>query len=183
MLAERLAGRGWLWTGGFVANILVLRVLRLRSGAGFLQYRDSPLHRVAGVVDASGTRSLAFSSRPQSASLSAGTKCFGARTPGVPWRNFCVGSEAADGRPFFAFINFFDASSTLLCSTGALRYHVFAEPSRTALRSAAFKMPDFPDLTADEIGVHPGPVRSGPLGTWTRSIRPYAGRAGSSAAF
>ena len=101
-IAEVLAARGYA-TGGFVAN---LTYTARTSGLdrGFMVYRDHPFSIELFLSSSSWMRKTALAIRPH----------FGVHGPEVGKSAAQVNSEflswlPSDGRPFFAFLNFFDA--------------------------------------------------------------------------
>ena len=101
-IAEVLAARGYA-TGGFVAN---LTYTSRTSGLdrGFMVYRDHPFSIELFLSSSSWMRKTAFAIRSH----------FGVHGPEVGKSAAQVNGEflswlPSDGRPFFAFLNFFDA--------------------------------------------------------------------------
>ncbi len=145
VLAEVLAGHGYV-TGGFVANIWYCAAGHGLE-RGFLQYRDYP--RTAWrVIEASALGRWLFEQTPVRRAI-GWYEMLWRKNAGRTVNEFLQWeAKPRDGRPFFAFINFFDAHNpfvppapfdTLFASRPGRHY------------DPRFKMPNFPDLTGDEI--------------------------------
>jgi arylsulfatase A-like enzyme len=145
VLAEALAGHGYV-TGGFVANIWYCAAGHGLE-RGFLQYRDYP--RTAWrVVDASALGHWLFE-QATVRKFVGWYEMLWRKNAGRAVEEFLQWeAKPRDGRPFFAFINFFDAHNPFV-PPAPFDTMFASRPGRHY--DPRFKMPDFPDLTADEI--------------------------------
>jgi arylsulfatase A-like enzyme len=145
VLAEALAGHGYV-TGGFVANIWYCAAGHGLE-RGFLQYRDYP--RTAWrVVDGSALGRWLFE-QTTVRSVVGWYEMLWRKNAGRAVDEFLRWEEKPrGGRPFFAFINFFDAHNPFV-PPAPFDTMFASHPGRHY--DPRFKMPDFPDLTADEI--------------------------------
>ncbi|HSE65385.1 MAG TPA: sulfatase [Gemmatimonadales bacterium] len=145
VLAEALAGHGYV-TGGLVANIWYCAAGHGLE-RGFLQYRDYP--RTAWrVIDASALGRWLFEQATVRRFV-GWYEMLWRKNAGLAVDEFLQWEgKPRDGRPFFAFINFFDAHNPFVPPT-PFDTMFASRPGRHY--NPRFKMPDFPDLTADEI--------------------------------
>ena len=145
VLAEALAGHGYV-TGGFVANIWYCAAGHGLE-RGFLQYRDYP--RTAWrVVDGSALGRWLFE-QAAVRKFVGWYEMLWRKNAGLAVDEFLQWeAEPRDGRPFFAFINFFDAHNPFV-PPAPFDTMFASRPGRHY--APRFKMPDFPDLKADEI--------------------------------
>ncbi|HEX9691644.1 MAG TPA: sulfatase [Gemmatimonadales bacterium] len=104
-LAEALARRGYR-TGGFVANVLwTTRATGL--GRGFVTYDDYPVNLGQVLLSSSLGRFLAGNSMLRK--LAGHHQPLNRRSAAEVSRAFLAWQRQHDDRPFFAFLNFFDA--------------------------------------------------------------------------
>jgi len=145
VLAEALAGHGYV-TGGFVANIWYCAAGHGLE-RGFLQYRDYP-RTVWRVVDASALGRWLFDQTTVRKFVGWYEMLWRKNAERAVDEFLHWEAKPRNGRPFFGFINFFDAHNPFV-PPAPFDTMFASRPGRHY--DPRFKMPDFPDLTADEI--------------------------------
>lgn len=122
-VAEALAARGYA-TGGFVSNTHFCNA-RFGLGRGFHRYEDLPENRAVGLAEI--LRSSGVGRRLVDALARAGVRLPGGFPPkhaevlnrdAIAW----ITDTARAGRPYFAFLNYFDAHHPYVVPAGERRH-------------------------------------------------------------
>jgi arylsulfatase A-like enzyme len=105
MIAEAFAGQGYM-TAGFIANLLYC-ARQTGLARGFAHYEDYPLDWGAAAMSTGIGRALLNNARVRTVTgyYDSPSRKHGSRMN----RDLLRWLDALDGRPFFAFVNYFDA--------------------------------------------------------------------------